>query len=63
MTPDEKVKELGIDFTWAKMIEEPKTKEELQRKTDEGLGLFDQPYAIYPLLIFPSVFEKAVEAL
>ena len=31
----DKAKELGIDFTWAKMIEEPKTKEELQRQVKE----------------------------
>jgi hypothetical protein len=31
----DKAKELGIDFSWAKMIEEPKTKEELQHQIKE----------------------------
>lgn len=31
----DKAKELGIDFSWAKTIEETKTKDELQRKINE----------------------------
>ena len=31
----DKAKELGIDFSWAKMIEEPMGKVELQRKVKE----------------------------
>ena len=31
----DKAKELGIDFSWAKTIEQTKTKEELQRKVTE----------------------------
>jgi hypothetical protein len=31
----DKAKELGIDFSWAKMIEEPKTKDDLQKQVKE----------------------------
>jgi hypothetical protein len=31
----DKAKELGIDFSWAKMIEETQTKEEMQKKVKE----------------------------
>lgn len=31
----DKAKELGIDFSWAKMIEQPQTKAELQNKVQE----------------------------
>jgi hypothetical protein len=31
----DKAKELGIDFEWAKSIEQTKTKEDLQKKVDE----------------------------
>jgi hypothetical protein len=31
----DKAKELGIDFEWAKSIEQTKTKEELEKKVDE----------------------------
>jgi hypothetical protein len=31
----DKAKELGIDFSWAKMIEEPKGKSELERQVQE----------------------------
>jgi hypothetical protein len=31
----DKAKELGIDFSWAKMIEEPKTKQDLNQRIKE----------------------------